>query len=245
MKEPKQLLLMVFCGILSACSSIYMPGVPNTPMLNAQGEFAGGAHVSLRGNLNFNAAYAITDHLAITANAGSLNTEGRKKDIKHRYFEMGAGYFKNFGIDSNRIFEVYTGLAWASNQRTFRQYQSGLLFASDYYDADYSKIYIQANYSSKDLGKLKLFGKSFELNYGTAWRISFATTERFYINGQIQNNEDNIFIEPVFFTRIGLDEHFQLQYTGGSNFGLKNRKYLNAGYSVSSFGIIFNVGHRK
>ncbi|RZL37232.1 MAG: hypothetical protein EOP00_28815, partial [Pedobacter sp.] len=64
----------------------------------------------------------------------------------------------------------------------------------------------------------------------------------FYRNGVLQANEDNIFIEPVFFTRMILSEQVQLQYTSGSNFGLKSRKFLNAGHSVFSVGAVVNLG---
>ena len=57
--------------------------------------------------------------------------------------------------------------------------------------------------------------------------------------------EDNIFIEPVFFTRLKLNENLQLQYASGSNFGLKNRDFLNAGNSVLTFGVVWNIGGTK
>jgi hypothetical protein len=39
-----------------------------------------------------------------------------------------------------------------------------------------------------------------------------------------------------------LSDAIQLQYTTGSNFGLKNRKFLTAGNSVFSLGFVVNVG---
>jgi hypothetical protein len=57
--------------------------------------------------------------------------------------------------------------------------------------------------------------------------------------------EDNIFIEPVFFTRLKLNQNLQLQYASGSNFGLKNRDFLTAGNSVFTFGVVWNIGGTK
>jgi hypothetical protein len=37
----------------------------------------------------------------------------------------------------------------------------------------------------------------------------------------------------------------QLQYTSGSNLGLRNRKFLTAGSSVFSVGLVVNLGGRK
>ena len=75
--------------------------------------------------------------------------------------------------------------------------------------------------------------------------MSFAKTNDFYRNGVLQPNEDNIFLEPVFFTRMILSDEVQLQYTSGGNFGLKSRKFLNAGYSVFSVGVVVNLGRAK
>ena len=222
-----------------------MPGVPNTPMLTTKGEFAGGAHVSLKGNLNFNGAYAVSNNLAAMVNFGFMDNERKRKDIKHNYFEIAGGYFKTFGPDDNRILEFYAGMGTASSYRVFRKYDDGVLINTDIYDANYTKTFVQANYSSKKTSKVRLLGIDFGLNYGTAWRLSFASTNDFKLNNVPHPNEDNIFIEPVFFTRMVLSEQFQLQYTSGSNIGLRSRKFLNAGHSVFSVGAVFNIGGKS
>ena len=89
---------------------------------------------------------------------------------------------------------------------------------------------------------MRLFGKNFPLNYGTAIRGSYLNMKSFRLNDVNQPREDNIFIEPIFFTRMRLSDAVQLQYTTGSNFGLKNRKFLTAGNSVFSLGFVVNVG---
>lgn len=233
-------LLLVF---LTGCSSIYMPSVPNTPMLTTQGEIAAGAHISLKGNFNFNSAYAVSNHFAVLANGASMNNERDKKDIKHKAIEFGAGYFDTFGPDNNRILEVYGGFGSGKSERLFREFNNNdLLIGTDLQKSKYDKKFIQVNYSSKKKDNLRLFGTNFGLNFGTALRMSFVKTNDFYRNGVLQPNEDNIFVEPVFFTRMILSEQVQLQYTSGSNFGLKNRKFLNAGNSVFSVGAVINLG---
>jgi hypothetical protein len=69
--------------------------------------------------------------------------------------------------------------------------------------------------------------------------------DNFFINGVAAPEEDNIFLEPIFFTRMRLSDAVQLQYTTSSNFGLKNRKYMTAGNSIFSVGAVINVGGRK
>ncbi len=242
---PKQyaLVFTIFLALtLSGCSSIYMPGVPNTPMLTTKGELAAGAHVSLRGSVNVNTAYAVTDNLAAMVNFGFVENERRRKDISHKYYEVAGGYFKTFGPNDNRILEFYAGMGTAESKRTIRDFDEGVLVGAEMQTADYNKIFVQANYSSKNINNLRLLGINFGLNYGTAWRLSFASTNNFKINGIPHVNEDNIFIEPVFFTRMVLSDQFQLQYTSGSNIGLKSRKFLNAGYAVFTIGAVMNIG---
>lgn len=229
--------------VFSSCSSIYMPSVPNTPMLTTQGEIAAGAHMSLKGNFNFNSAYAVTNHVAVIANGSFMQNEATRKDVKNKAIEIGAGYFNTFGPNNNRIIEIYGGLGSGKSDRLFRTFDNDdLLIGSDRQESNFDKKFIQVNYSSKRRSNLKLFGANFGLNYGTALRMSFINTNNFYRNGILQANEDNIFIEPVFFTRMILSEQVQLQYTSGSNFGLKNRKFLNAGHSVFSIGAVVNLG---
>ena len=220
-----------------------MPSVPNTPMLTTQGEVAAGAHMSLKGNFNFNSAYAVTNHVAIIANGSYLQNDAGKKFVKNKAIEIGAGYFDTFGPDNNRILEIYAGLGSGKNDRIFRELDDNdVLISQDQQKANYDKKFIQVNYSSKKKDNLHLFGVNFGLNFGTALRMSFINTNNFYRNGILQANEDNIFIEPVFFTRMILSDQVQLQYTSGSNFGLKSRKFLNAGHSVFSVGAVVNLG---
>ena len=245
LKEHMKLNLLAICiavVLLSSCSSIYMPSVPNTPMLTTQGEIAAGAHMSLKGNFNFNSVYAVTNHVAVIANGSFMQNEGTKKDVKNKAIEIGAGYFNTFGPDNNRIIEIYGGLGSGKSDRLFRTFDNDIIVGSDRQEANFDKKFIQVNYSSKRRSNLKLFGANFGLNYGTALRMSFINTNNFYRNGILQANEDNVFIEPVFFTRMILSEQVQLQYTSGSNFGLKNGKFLNAGHSVFSVGAVVNLG---
>ncbi|TKC10230.1 hypothetical protein FA048_08520 [Pedobacter polaris] len=235
--------LLVLSILLSSCSSIYIPSVPNTPMLTTKGEVAAGAHMSLKGNFNFNSAYAVSNHFAVLANGGFMQNDRTKKYIKHKMIEIGGGYFNTFGPDNNRILEIYAGIGSGKSDRLFREYDDNqALISLDHQKADYDNKFIQVNYSSKKRSNLRLFGANFGLNYGTALRMSFVNTNNFYKNGLLQANEDNIFLEPVFFTRMILSDQVQLQYTSGSNFGLKSRKFLNAGNSVFSIGAVVNLG---
>ncbi|WP_406826716.1 hypothetical protein [Pedobacter sp. KACC 23697] len=225
-----------------SCSSVYMPNVPNTPMLSRQGEFSGGAHISLKGNASVNGAYAVSDHIGVLFSGSRMNSERKSKDFGHKLIEIGGGYFDTFGPDDNRIIEIYAGVGKGWSDITFRDYKNDILVSSELQEVDYRKTFLQVNYSSKKRNNLHLFGTDFPINYGTALRISHVKMDRFFLNGVVQPKEDNIFFEPVFFTRMALSKTFQLQYTTSSNIGLKSRKYMSAGNSIFTIGVVVNVG---
>ncbi|MET4080494.1 hypothetical protein ABIB40_000434 [Pedobacter sp. UYP30] len=239
--------LFFFCIVFlfSGCSSVYMPNVPNTPMLSKQGEFSGGAHTSLKGNASVNGAYAVSDHVGLLISGSTMNSSRRAKDFSHRLIEIGGGYFTTFGNENTRILEIYAGVGKGSSDITYRTYNHDVLQSSEVQKVAYRKSFLQVNYSSKKSGLLKLFGAKFPLSYGTALRISQVSMDRFFINGVVQPKEDNVFFEPIFFTRMALNNTLQLQYTTSSNIGLKNRDYLTAGNSIFTIGLIFNVGGKN
>ncbi len=242
MKKIFSVFFVVLSLLLTSCSSLYLPGVPNTPMLSEKGEVAGGAHISLKGDFNLNAAVALTDHFSLMANLSSMKSDRDRRTIKNHHTELGAGYFTTFGEEDQRILEVYAGFGRGKVNKVFREKDSYSQWTPEETQKSFfDKKFIQVNYSSRKKNEFTLFGTTFGLNYGTAIRLSFMNTDRFYRNGLLQSNEDNVFIEPVFFTRMILSEQVQLQYTAGSNFGLKSRQFLNAGHSVFSVGAVVNL----
>jgi len=228
--------------IFSSCSSVYMPNVPSTPMLTKAGEFHGGAHISLKGNLSANTAFAVSDHFALMANGSIMNNNRSKKDFKQTLLEGGLGYFDTFGPDKRRVFEVYAGYGIGNTDRSYKDLTYEGPIVTEVQEVRFNKFFVQANYSAKKKKDLKLFGNKYPLNYGTALRISHVGMQDFTKNNISQPLENNIFLEPIFFTRMYISKTAQLQYTSGSTFGLINRDYLTAGNSVFTIGIVFNVG---
>ncbi|HEY1010133.1 hypothetical protein [Daejeonella sp. JGW-45] len=238
------LYLAILPILFASCSSLYMPNVPNTPMLSSKGELNAAGHTTLKGNVSVNAAYAPGEHFGILLNGSVMNNNRARKDFNHNLIETGLGYFDTFGPENNRILEIYLGLGKGNSERVYKDKTSAGIVTEDRQETNFNKTFIQVNYSSKRKQDLKLFGARFPLNYGTALRISHVKMTDFKRNDIDQIKEDNIFLEPVFFTRMALSNAVQIQYTSGSNFGLKNRKFLTAGNSVFSLGLVINVGGR-
>ncbi|MFT2008205.1 hypothetical protein ACMA1I_05980 [Pontibacter sp. 13R65] len=242
MKRPYYLLFLFLLVSVSGCVSTYMPNVPNVPMFTEKGELSAAGHITPKGNVTFNTAYAVSDHFAVQVNGSMLNTERRKRDFRHNLIEAAGGYFTTFGPDNNRVLEVYGGLGGGSSDRIDKKENKTGELLTDRYEASFSKYFVQVNFSSKRKKSLKVFSREYPLNYGTAIRGSYINMKDFKINGLAATTEDNIFIEPIFYTRLTLNPSVQLQYTSGTTIGLKNRDYLTAAYSVFSLGVVINVG---
>lgn len=241
-------LIFILPLLITGCSSIYMPNVPNTPMLSSRGEIHGSAHISLKGNLSFNSALAVSDHVGVLLNGSYIDRNRDRKDFSQNLVEAAAGYFTTFGKQNERIFEVYAGYGRGSSERVYKDLQYEGSFPVETQNADFSKFFVQANYSAKNKKSLKLFGKRYPLNYGTALRINYLDLNKFTLSTTSGTSspykEDNIFLEPVFFTRMKVSETVQIQYTSGSIIGLKNRQYLTAGHSVFTLGAVINLGKK-
>ncbi|MCJ8165128.1 hypothetical protein MKJ04_09760 [Pontibacter sp. E15-1] len=236
-----------FCSLvvfMSGCVSAYMPNVPNVPMFTQKGELSAGGHITPKGNITFNTAYAVSDHFGVLVNGSMLNSERRKRDFRHNLLEAGGGYFTTFGQNNNRILEVYGGFGGGSSDRTDKEEDEKGNMTFQRREVSFNKYFVQVNFSSKRKKSLHFFGKDFPLNYGTALRASYVDMSKHLLNGVVKDEEDNIFLEPIFYTRLTLNPAVQLQYTSGSNFGLKNRDALTAGYAVFSLGLVINVGSR-
>ncbi len=243
--KPNLLIFVLLSFVISSCSSVYMPNVPNSPMLSAKNEVHASGHFSLRGNISVNTAYAVSDHIGVLFNAAFINQSKTKKDFRQDLVEGGAGYFTTFGVKNSRILEIYGGLGKGSTNRVYRTFEDSGSITNDLQDVSFNKQFIQVNYSTKEQKTLNIFKKKYPLNYGTIFRLSHVSMDKFARNNTEQPLEDNIFIEPVFFTRLKLNQNLQLQYTTGSNFGLKNRNFMTAGSSVFTLGIIVNIGGTK
>ncbi len=237
--------LVITTAFLASCSSVYMPNVPNSPMLSAKNEIHASGHLSLKGNLSFNTAYAVSDHVGVLFNAAFIDQSKKKKDFSQDLVEAGAGYYTTFGKENNRIFEIYGGFGTGNTRVNYRTFEDNGSITSDLQKVKFNKSFLQVNYSTKEKNSVTLFSKKFPLNYGTIFRISHISMTNFDENNIAQPLEDNIFIEPVFFTRLKLNQNLQLQYTSGSNFGLKNRDFMTAGSSVFTVGVIVNLGGTK
>jgi len=151
--------LIVVLVALPACAPVYVPNTAHTPMLEEQGEVQVGGYAGTSG-IDLQAAAALTDHVGAFADFSFGNQEGESSDPandddfhRHRFGEVGIGYFTGFGRAGH--FEVYGG------------YGLGRAEAADEYDifgpsivmatGRYNRFFVQPALGV-DVGPLQLNG---------------------------------------------------------------------------------------
>ncbi|RYU81554.1 hypothetical protein [Hymenobacter persicinus] len=233
---------------LAGCASLYFPPPPQAPLLTQKGEFSGGLHTNFSNNTALQGAYALGDHIGVLGSASFLHSnkkqsffgsKANREFVDHDFGEVGMGYFTR--LRDQRVIEFYGGYGLGHTKRT--ESREGL--TTQTLEGSLDKYFFQVNYSKKEAKTLHLFGRDFPMSYGAAMRASYVQLNNFTIDGQKHEAEDNIFFEPITFTRIQAVGPIQLQLISGSNFGLRHRKFLKAANSVFQLGIVVNLGGQE
>jgi hypothetical protein len=227
------LLALGFTG----CASLYFPPPPHAPLLTHKGEFVGGISTNLQNNFALQGAYAVGEHVAAAATFSSLHRSKSKRTEDIDFGEASAGYFTR--LPDQRVLEVYVGAGGGRTQRIERDDNE---VTTQTLKGNLTKYFAQVNYAKKKQESIHLFKRDFPISYGAAMRLSYVELSNFHINNQLQSPADNLFFEPITFTRVQVAGPVQLQLMSGQIFGFRQNKYLKAANSVFQVGIILNLG---
>jgi hypothetical protein len=233
-------LLVLVLPLLASCSSLYFPPPPQVPLLTQEGEWSGTLQTNFSQNTSVQGAYSPINHLGVMGSVSFLHTDKKKRAEDHDFGEVGLGYYTR--IRDTRVLELYGGVGLGKTKRVERTPDEGVTRTLE---GNLTKYFVQANYTSKDHKSFHVLGRDWPVNYGTALRVSYMQLDKFRIDGQAAAPEDNVFLEPITYTRIELVGPVQFQLISGSNFGLRHRKFLKAANSVFQFGLIVNVGGQQ
>ena len=228
-------LLLVLPG-LTGCASLYFPPPPHAPMLTHQGEFYGTLSTNQHTNYALQGAYGLTNHLAVAGTFSSLHRKKSDRTEDLDFGEASVGYFTR--LPDKRVLEVYVGGGGGHTERTER---NDAQIATRNLEGSLSKVFAQVNYARKKKETLHFFNRDFPLTYGAALRLSYMQLNNFRIDQQPAPGENNVFFEPITFTRTQIAGPVQLQLMSGQIFGFRNNKYLKAANSVFQVGIIINL----
>jgi hypothetical protein len=181
--------------VLTACSPLYRPNTVNVPLFKEKNELSVNAGASSNG-ADIQAAYSITDNIAVMANGSFYNansTEATGIARKENNFgELGVGYYKHLGDDI--IGEIFTGFGMgkAYNQNNY------WIELNSFNRVDYNKIFVQPS--------IGFISNIFELAASIRW--SYVDYYNFKSDapvnyGNLPNRSANMFIEPAFTARAG------------------------------------------
>ena len=221
---------------LSGCASLYFPPPPHAPLLTHQGEFYGAVSTNQHTNYALQGAYGLTNHLAVAGTFSSLHRRKSDRTENIDFAEASLGYFTR--LPDKRVLEVYVGGGGGATQRIER---NDAQQTTRTLDGSLSKVFAQVNYARKKHDNLHLFNRDFPLTYGAALRLSYMQLNNFTINGMAAPGENNVFFEPITFTRTQIAGPVQLQLISGQIFGFRNNEFLKAANSVFQVGIVINL----
>jgi hypothetical protein len=244
MKHLLRLAFLLVLADLTGCASLYFPPPPHAPMLTHQGEFYGAISTNQHTNFAFQSAYGLTNHLAVAGTFSSLHRKKSDKTEDIDFGEASLGYFTR--LPDKRVLEVYVGGGGGATSRIERNEAQ---LTTRTLDGSLSKVFAQVNYAKKKQNNLHLFNHDFPLTYGAAMRLSYMQLNNFTIT-EFTNSvgtkiptpgENNVFFEPITFTRTQIAGPVQLQLISGQIFGFRHNKYLKAANSVFQVGIVINL----
>ncbi|WP_210516698.1 hypothetical protein [Hymenobacter terricola] len=236
MKHPLRAAFSLALTGLTGCTSLYFPPPPHAPLLTHQGEFYGAVSTNQHNNYALQGAYALTNHLGVAGTFSSLHTKNDAATKNIDFGEASLGYFTR--LSDKRVLEVYVG---GGGGHTDRIERNEAQIASRTLSGSLSKVFAQVNYARKKRDNIHLFNRDFPLTYGAALRLSYMQLNNFHLDGLPAPGENNVFFEPITFTRTQIAGPVQLQLISGQIFGFRSNKFLKAANSVFQIGIVINL----
>ena len=236
MKHLLRLACLFLLLSATGCASLYFPPPPHAPMLTHQGEFYGMVSTNQQTNFALQGAYGLTNHLAVAGTFSSLHRRRSTETSDTDFGEASLGYFTR--LPDKRVLEVYVGGGGGSTQRLER---NDAQLTTRTLEGSLSKVFAQVNYARKKKETLHLFNHDFPLTYGAALRLSYMQLNNFRIDKMPAPGENNVFFEPITFTRTQLFGPVQLQLMSGQILGFRHNQFLKAANSVFQIGIVINL----
>lgn len=222
------LIIISAIGMFSSCSLEYIPNMVNSPMLSNRGEFQA---TIATGTSNFDAqtAFAITNNIGIMVNGSFGNETNDTTDDyhKHAFIEGGIGYYDKIGEKGR--YEIYGGYGIGKVEGYFEN----ATFDSQRTDANYNRFFIQPG-----------IGMSTGI-YDGSFSPRFVFIQMNPEGAGFDTGGDyNIFIEPVFTSKIGF-KYVKFVYQIGFSVPLGEQS-LNFNHQtlIMNVGLNINLGRR-
>lgn len=237
MKNYKLLIIILITLGLASCSpKFYTPNSHNVPLLSEKGETS----LTLTGNgnqLEFQGAYAITDHFAIKADGGVFSPPNLDNGNggSGKFGELGVGYFRP--IHENWIFETYGIIGYGGFENHLPSTQEDYPSTKGSISANLLRVGIQPNFGFKSkYFSAAVSSRIVNLSYSNIkGDLIFKDESQ---TNYLKNNSSNFLVETALTLRGGI-EKFKIQLQYGYSFNLTNQSFkqdvmfLTAGINVS------------
>lgn len=234
------LLLIGIALMLSSCAHYYYVATPkNVPLFKEKNEYRANLALGFQGfevgTVDIQAAYSITDHIAVSANY--LNARGGNKSSGDwgagNYYDVAVGYYKP--INNRYIFEVFGGVG---TSKQYHQYDENRGVS----DLSFTSYFVQPSigYSLKHF-EIALSTTLSHLRFGTINVASVnSNMEPRLIN--ILTNRNSMLFEPCLTIRGGFD-YVKIQMQGMTTSNLSHSNQWTQQFRLS-MGLQFAFAER-
>jgi hypothetical protein len=231
MKKNAPLMLLAIIAFCSCKSPryIYSASAPNNPFFTQKGDSkitgyysVGGKDGLSRGEKNngydLQAAYAITNHVAITASVFKRNEFDLYKErsttynfdsltvrYKRNLVEFGAGYFYAPNKSKWVTLNIYGGVGFGKFSFKDSRFLMGSFSGERFHEANITKWYIQPsiNLIAGEYLKFGFLGRASYVHYSNISTDYPTNEEAYYFLDKIRGTTF-VFIEPSFTMQLGL-----------------------------------------
>ena len=275
MKNKTATLLLCTCIVFVSCRTpryIYSPSPPNNPYFREKGESKLAAYFSTgadendlveeyNNGLDLQAAYAVTNHFAITADHFKRREKDAIYDYDRTYFDssvvrykrnitsFGAGYFTSITHDKKITANVYGGLGFGKFSFTDNGRDNGVNY-SRYYNSQMSKWYIQpsVNFFVSKYFRTALVSKISWVNFNDI-ETSYTPAELTYLDLDKVPGKSLSFFEGTWNMQVSFKNTQWFYLDGGFTFSsdpfVNNESNLEARNFNASIGISLDFSKMK
>jgi hypothetical protein len=276
MKSKKLILLLIISIAFVSCRTprfIYSPAPPNNPYFREKGESKLAAYYSTAADendlkdeyndgLDLQAAYAISDHLALTTDYFKRKEKDVFFNYDRNFFDssiirydrtltnFGAGYFTPLTKDKEIVINIFGGVGFGKFSFTENGYDNGANY-SRYYNSKMTKWYIQPsfNFFPGKYFRTGLIGKISWVHYGKT-TTSYLPAEIEYYDLNLLPGNTVSFFEATWNTQVTFEKTKWLYLDGGFTictepFDNDNNTFLDARNFNFSVGLSIDFSKMK
>lgn len=224
----------------SSCASIYMPNTHNTPMFRESGEFQGSVYAAA--GVDLQAAYAVTDHVALMGNYSHLSSKETDQELqspdytrKNSFWEGGLGVFEATKKTRYELFAGYgkgTGTSASQYYFFYPDFGQQKIVAT----GNYSRIFIQPAIGTNNRKFNVTFAPRFSLVEFSDFTSSGITHE--------PDEKPQLFIEPALCSKFTIVGNLEGVLQVGITVPTKSDVYFEYESFQASVGIQLHLGNR-